>query len=145
MTKFEQLVEYVINDDEAKAKALFHDIVVEKSREIYEDLMQDEEGVEEGMGGDAANQLITGVEMDETGMMEEEDEEEDADIDAGADIDTQADDFDDEEGGDFDDEEGGEEPATKDDILNLEDKLDQLIAEFEQFSDFKDVLGVLFF
>ena len=42
MTKFEQLVEYVINDDEAKAKALFHDIVVEKSREIYEDLMQDE-------------------------------------------------------------------------------------------------------
>ena len=140
MTKFEQLVEYVINDDEAKAKALFHDIVVEKSREIYEDLMQDEaeeDGLEEDMGGDASDQLIKGVEMDETGMTEEEDEEEDADIDAdaGADIDAQADDFGDEEGGDFDDEEGGEEPATKDDILNLEDKLDQLMAEFEELLD----------
>ena len=35
-SKFEQLIEYVINDEEAKAKELFHDIVVEKSREIYE-------------------------------------------------------------------------------------------------------------
>ncbi|CAB4164064.1 hypothetical protein UFOVP1146_420 [uncultured Caudovirales phage] len=134
MTKFEQLVEYVINDDEAKAKALFHDIVVEKSREIYEDLMQDEEGVEEDLGGDPADQLINDVEADETGMTEEEDEEEDAD-DAGADIDAQADDFGDEEGGEFGDEEGGEEPATKDDILNLEDKLDQLMAEFEELLD----------
>ena len=33
-SKFEQLIEYVINDEEAKAKELFHDIVVEKSREI---------------------------------------------------------------------------------------------------------------
>jgi len=31
----------------------------------------------------------------------------------------------------FGDEEGSDEPATKDDIMNLEDKLDQLMAEFE--------------
>ena len=42
-SKFEQLIEYVINDEEAKAKELFHDIVVEKSREIYENLMSEEE------------------------------------------------------------------------------------------------------
>ena len=36
MNKFEQLIEYVINDDEAKARELFHDLVVEKSRAIYE-------------------------------------------------------------------------------------------------------------
>ena len=42
-SKFEQLIEYVINDEEAKAKELFHDIVVEKSREIYENLMDEEE------------------------------------------------------------------------------------------------------
>ena len=42
-TKFEQLIEYVINDEEAKAKELFHEIVVEKSREIYENLMNEEE------------------------------------------------------------------------------------------------------
>jgi hypothetical protein len=41
-SKFEQLIEYVINDEEAKAKQLFHDIVVEKSREIYENLMNEE-------------------------------------------------------------------------------------------------------
>jgi hypothetical protein len=41
-SKFEQLIEYVINDEEAKAKELFHDIVVEKSREIYENLMDEE-------------------------------------------------------------------------------------------------------
>ena len=46
MNRFEQLIEYVINDEEAKAKELFHQIVVEKSRAIYEDLM-DEEAVEE--------------------------------------------------------------------------------------------------
>ena len=42
-SKFEQLIEYVINDEEEKAKALFHDIVVEKSREIYETLMNEED------------------------------------------------------------------------------------------------------
>jgi hypothetical protein len=36
----------VINDEEAKAKELFHDIVVEKSREIYENLMNEEEDEE---------------------------------------------------------------------------------------------------
>ena len=42
-SKFEQLIEYVINDEEQKARELFHDIVVEKSREIYENLMNEEE------------------------------------------------------------------------------------------------------
>ena len=41
-TKFEQLIEYVINDEQGKARELFHDIVVEKSREIYEEMMQEE-------------------------------------------------------------------------------------------------------
>ena len=42
-SKFEQLIEFVINDEEQKAKELFHDIVVEKSREIYETLMDEAE------------------------------------------------------------------------------------------------------
>ena len=45
MNKFEQLIEYVINDEEDKARELFHDIVVEKSREIYEELMTDGEAL----------------------------------------------------------------------------------------------------
>jgi hypothetical protein len=41
--KFEQLIEYVVNDEEDKAKELFHEIVIEKSRTIYEDIMSEEE------------------------------------------------------------------------------------------------------
>ena len=119
-SKFEQLIEYVINDEEAKAKELFHDIVVEKSREIYENLMDEEEELDEAestdkedeemdegmMGGDAADDLIDDVEAEEQGMeMSEEDGEE------------------------FGAEEGGED--LEDRVVDLEDKLDELMAEFE--------------
>ena len=43
MEKFEQLIEFIINDEEEKAKELFHDVVVEKSRDIYEQLMAEDE------------------------------------------------------------------------------------------------------
>jgi hypothetical protein len=140
MNRFEQLIEYVINDEEAKARELFHDIVVEKSRQIYENIMAEEdieeakdeeldeaeEELDEGMmGGDAADDLIDDVEMEEESdmNMEAEGDEEELDIDVG----------DDGEEAEFSmgDEGGSEEPATKDDIMNLEDKLDQLMAEFE--------------
>lgn len=42
-TRFEKLIEYVINDEQDKARELFHDIVVEKSRQIYEEMMDQEE------------------------------------------------------------------------------------------------------
>ena len=140
MNKFEQLIEYVINDEESKARELFHDIVVEKSREIYENLMAEEaeedleegvedieegeEDLEEDMGGDASDDLIDDVEAEEESDMNMEGEEDMAGDDMGSDDDMA--DMDD-MGGD----EGGSEPASKDDILNLEDKLDQLMAEFE--------------
>jgi len=147
--RFEQLIEYVINDEDAKAKELFHQIVVEKSRQIYENLMQEEDldednamgeepteidtDMDEGhdMGGSQTADLIDDVEAEESGMQEGEDDSE----------------FDDEEGDEeggtnpfasTDDNEGGnggDEPATKDDVLNLEDKLDQLMAEFENMMD----------
>ena len=135
MNKFEQLIEYVINDEETKARELFHDIVVEKSRQIYEDLMAEEadeeleeaaeEEIEEGMmGGDAADDLIDDVEMEEESDMNMEGE------DDGEEMDMSMDDGE-EEFSMGDDEGSGDEPATKDDIMNLEDKLDQLMAEFE--------------
>ena len=46
MNKFEKLIEFIINDEDQKARELFHDIVVEKSRDIYESIM-DEENMEE--------------------------------------------------------------------------------------------------
>ena len=141
MNRFEQLIEYVINDEEAKARELFHDIVVEKSRQIYEDIMAEEaeedieeakheeldeaeEELDEGMGGDAADDLIDDVEMEEESDMNMEAEGDEEEMDMSMD--------DGEEEFSMGAEEGGSsEAATKDDIMNLEDKLDQLMAEFE--------------
>jgi hypothetical protein len=138
MNRFEQLIEYVINDEEHKAQELFHEIVVEKSRQIYESLMQEEaeEEIEEGaeeesdeeeldedaMGGDASDDLIDEVEVDE-----------ESDINMEAEDDAEFDDEAEEAGDDLthDMEAGHDEAATKDDIMNLEDKLDELMAEFE--------------
>jgi len=129
MNRFEQLIEFVINDEDAKARELFHDIVVEKSRQIYEELMaQEDEDLEEGdMGGDASEQLINDVEAEEQTNMSMEGEDDDMSMDDEEDA---ADAGDDEEGFSMGDD-GGTEPASKDDIMNLEDKLDQLMAEFE--------------
>jgi hypothetical protein len=147
MNRFEQLIEYVINDEEAKARELFHDIVVEKSRQIYENIMAEEmppEEIEEGdggdieegmMGGDAADDLIDDVEMEEESDMNMEaegDEEDEGDM---------ADEFGGDDMGGMDDMGGGDEPATKDDIMNLEDKLDQLMAEFEDLMGDNDDEG----
>ena len=136
MNRFEQLIEYVINDEEAKARELFHDIVVEKSRQIYENIMAEEaneeldeaDDIEEGMGGDAADDLIDDVEMEEESDMNMEaegDEEEEFSMSADDDGEEAEFSMGSEEGM------GGDEPASKDDIMNLEDKLDQLMAEFE--------------
>ena len=138
MNKFEQLIEYVINNDDAKARELFHDIVVEKSRQIYEEMIddesieeareeddesieeaaeEDEESIEEGMlGGDQADDLIDDVESEEEGMtMENDDEFDDEAEEAGHDV--------------TKDIEG--EGDLEDRVVDLEDKLDELMAEFE--------------
>ena len=46
--KFEKLIDLIINENEEQARELFHDIVVEKSREIYESIMDEE--MMEGFG-----------------------------------------------------------------------------------------------
>ena len=137
MNRFEQLIEFVINDEDAKARELFHDIVVEKSRQIYEELMaQEDEDLEEGdMGGDASEQLINDVEAEEQTNMSMEGEDDDMSM---GDEEDAADGDDNEEGFSMGDD-SGEEPATKDDIMNLEDKLDQLMAEFEDLMGGNDM------
>ena len=42
-TKFTQLLDLIVNEEMDKADELFHEIVVEKSREIYENLIAEEE------------------------------------------------------------------------------------------------------
>jgi hypothetical protein len=150
-SKFEQLIEYVINDEAAKAQELFHDIVVEKSREIYENLMNEEELDEESdaerddHAEKAGKKVAKDIEYDEK-------MDEGMDAIGGDASDDLIDDVEAEEEGvtmeddaEFDDEaeEDGEEMThdmeaghdesneIEDRVVDLEDKLDELMAEFE--------------
>jgi len=129
--KFETLIDLIINENEEQARALFHDIVVEKSREIYEDIMNDE--MDEGMNpGGQVGQMMDEISAEEEGMTEEEDEEIDFDDEGDDDIvDIESD----------DDMEGD---GSEDRLVSIEDKLDQLMAEFEQImgnADDEEAMG----
>ena len=119
--KFETLIDLIINENEEQARALFHDIVVEKSREIYEGMMNDE--MDEGMGGKVGD-LLDEIDVEEQGMSEAEDD--DLEFDSEEDEVLDIEDGEDNEYGDEDGKEG-----LEDRVVDLEDKLDQLMAEFE--------------
>jgi len=151
-SKFEQLIEYVINDEEAKAKELFHDIVVEKSREIYENLMSEEELDEaestddEDKKAEKAGEKVTkDIEYDDKKDRKERmDEEEDEEMDESAMMDDEElmDTVEAEEQGMEMQEADGDEDL-EDRVVDLEDKLDELMAEFESLmgDDGGDAVG----
>ena len=129
--QFEAMLEALINEDQEQAKEIFHNIVVAKSREIYEELLEsdfaeateEEEQTEEGMEGEEVPVEPTeGFGDDEEGSDDEPADDEEGDVGGDA-----GDSFGDEaEGEDLSDEE------QTDRILDLEDALEQLKAEFEQ-------------
>ena len=150
--QFEQLIEYVINDEDAKAKELFHQIVVSKSRQIYENLMQEDNAMgmeptevdtdmsEDMMGGSQSGDMIDDVQAEEEGMMETDD-------DADAEFDDEAEEAGDDLTSDMEDEHDmdSEEAASKSDVMDLSDKLDELMAQFEDMmggSDMGDDMGM---
>ena len=110
------MLEHLINEDEQKAKELFHDIVVAKSREMYETLISEDfeempaeepemEASDEFSGDDATDDMM-------------------GDIEGG-----------DEEGGDMGGDDvslsGGDVDELQDRVVDLEDALDALRDEFE--------------
>ena len=121
--KFEQMLEYLINEDKSKAEELFHELVVAKSREIYENLLDDDIQVDEASEeeDEEEDEVEEGFDMgmDEVGADPADDMM--GDLEAG----------DDEEGDMMGDEEGGDEAATKDDVMDIKDALADLKAEFE--------------
>ena len=145
-TKFEEMLEKLVNEDKDGAEALFHEIVVEKSREIYQNILESEdEEVEEDT--DEEVDEATDEEVDESD--EDLDEATDDEVDEGMfpeggdpadelgmDIEMpSADDGDmdmgmgDEEGAD-DMGMGDEDGDVEDRVADLEDELEALKAEF---------------
>ena len=152
--KFEQMLELLVNEDKESAEKLFHEIVVEKSRDIYEGLLEDDKDVDEATDeevDEASDEEVdeaTDEEVDEASD-EEVDEAKDEEVEENFNLDefeVEADPADmggdaaddmmadlgmDDEGGD--DEEGDEpEGDVEDRVEDLEDALDDLKAEFEK-------------
>jgi hypothetical protein len=128
MNKYEKLIEYIINENEQKARELFHEIVVEKSRDIYESLMDEEQMAE--MGGDGQQALADEIQADHTGGIAEEEGEDEFTLD-GEDPEDE-----DEFSGDLPadgpmQEPGSDEPATKADIDELKDMFAEIQAQLE--------------
>ncbi|MDB4783796.1 DNA polymerase V family protein [bacterium] len=168
--KLEQMLEKLVNNDRAGADELFHEFVIEKSRGIYEkmletdleDLEVDEakdEEVDEASNDEETNEA-SDEEVDESSDDEETNEATDEEVDEASDeeVDEASDEEVDENfgeitpeadpmGGDAaddmmgdieaDGEEGedgdmGDEEEIEDRVVDLEDALDDLKAEFEK-------------
>jgi len=142
--KFEKMLELLVNEDKEAAQELFHEIVVEKSRDIYESLLEDEAEVDEAT--DEEVDEATDEEVDEA-TDEDLDESDDETVEEGFDLDefeVEADPMDmdktddmmadlgmDDEGEEGDDEDAPE-GDVEDRVEDLEDALDDLKAEFEK-------------
>jgi hypothetical protein len=145
--KFEKMLELLVNEDKAAAEELFHEIVVEKSRDIYESLLEDEAEVDE-----ADDEEVDESDEDLDEADDEEVDESDEDLDENFSLDTFEVEADDEPfGGDKTDdlandlgmempgEEGDDDMGDAEDdadvedrVEDLEDALDDLKAEFEK-------------
>jgi hypothetical protein len=130
-TQFEAMLEALINEDQETAKEIFHNIVVAKSREIYEELLESdfmEDGDDEDK--EQKDEAVDDEEDTEANPFGADDsEEDDAEADDAegeeddADADSEEDPFGSEEEGEGD---------MEDRVMDLEDALDELKAEFEQ-------------
>ena len=138
MNKYEQLIEHIINENEQAARELFHSIVVEKSREIYESQM-DEDQVDENIDQyDQQGDLAQDVASDEThGLGEDDLEGADIELDGGDEFggdDLGGDDLGGDMGGD---DLGGDLGGTDDvqgEFQNIKDAIDSLEAEFAKLT-----------
>jgi len=138
--QFKAMLEALINEDQETAKDIFHNIVVAKSREIYEELLSEDFDLEEAKDED-----------EEEAKRKKDQEEVDESFDEAADDEADMGDEEGEEGdegdvggdatddlvGDVSDDAGSEEGDMSDEeqsdrILDLEDALEELKAEFEQ-------------
>ena len=148
-TTLEQMLEHLVNDDQAKAEELFHEYVVAKSREVYENLIEEElkdEDVEEASDKDedeAVDEASKDEDSEEDKVDEASDEDDDDQVDE--EFEEVAVEGDDEEGemdamgGDATDdleadmtdgEEGDKEPEEL--FQDLDSIVDELQAKFDE-------------
>jgi len=134
-TTLEQMLESLVNDDQAKAEELFHEYVVAKSREIYESLIEDE--LEEASDEDEdEDEEMDEAAKDEDAEDEKVDEEfEDIAIEADDDMGDMGGDPTDDLEGDLEmgDDEGEEGEKSEEELFqDLDAIVDELQAKFDE-------------
>ena len=134
--QFEAMLEALINDDQETAKDIFHTIVVAKSREIYEELLESDFSESEDVGNPYATKEEGYEEESDEEESEEDEEEIEKDIDQAEDdaddIEADAEEAEDDSEEDDDESAEHEEGEIEDRVMDLEDALEDLKAEFEQ-------------
>ncbi len=142
-----QMLEHLVNDDQAKAEELFHEYVVSKSREIYEDLIESEISEEEKDEEDEDEEMEEAAKDDDAEEDQVDEEFEDLAIEADDDMGGDAtDDLEAELGDEPSGEEGeeSEEEIMQDlgDIIDeLQAKFDALTSSEEEQGEFGDEMG----
>lgn len=116
--KLETVLNYIINEEHEEAEKLLHQVIVEKSRSIYESLIA-EEGEEHKPEHEIGDEAKDNFELDVKAPMDGENEEDEAALGVEED----------------------EECAIEDRVDDLEASLAQLTAEFEEL--LKDEEGEL--
>ena len=150
--RYIKVIESLVNGEEAKAADQLHEAFVEKAREIWNDLVEqdeiiedevaEEETVDEGLGGDKADDFIDDIEEDDDEIEAEEMYGEDEKSDEAPDMSEpeaemelsdeepkDGDDVDFDGDGETDDHEEDHE-EIKDKLVNVEDALADLKTEF---------------
>jgi hypothetical protein len=138
--QFEAMLEALINEDQESAKEIFHNIVVSKSREIYEELLaedftSEDENATSGQAGEEPMGEMFGDDAEDDSEEPADDAEDDSE--EGDDEEGEENPFGDEEGSDSD----MDDAEQTDRILDLEDALEELKAEFEQLMGGDDDMG----
>ena len=131
----EQMLERLVNEDQTKAEELFHEYVVAKSREIYEELIESE--IEDDEDDE---------EVDEASHKEEDEDDEQVDeefediaIEGDDEMDLEPGDPTDDLAGELGDEDEGEEKSDDELFQDLESIVDELQAKFDELKGGDDM------
>lgn len=128
MNHYEKLIEYILNDETDKAREVFHNIVVNRSRQIYENMMDQDQSQLDELGNEINAEEQIGEEEEEMFPSDDQTGGLDAELgDAGDSMEIGGDAM----GGDMGADMGGE-GAIEDRVMDLEDALDELKAEFDE-------------
>ena len=132
----QQMLESLVNDDQAKAEELFHEYVVAKSREIYEGLIDSEISEEEDKEEDEEEmeEAAADEEAEEDKVDENFEEFQDIAIEGDDEMPTMGGDATDDLEGDLDAdmEDEGEEKSEEELFQDLDAIVDELQAKFDE-------------